>query len=416
MRSLVGGSIGNLVEWYDWYVYAAFALYFAQSFFPQGDRTAQLLNAAAVFAVGFLMRPIGGWLLGWYADRAGRRAALTLSVLMMSVGSLMIAVTPSYADVGVAAPVLLVLARLLQGLSVGGEYAASATYLSELAGARRRGLIASFQYVTLIAGQLLALGVLLILQKMLTEAELDSWGWRIPFAIGALCAVVAMFLRRGILETDSFVAVSGEERRGSIRTLLGYRRELVFVLGLTMGGSLAFYTFTTYVQKFLVNTAGWTKASATQLATLTLVVFMLLQPVFGALSDRFGRRPQLIVFGVLGVLGTVPLMTALSGVQSFAQAFLLVMAALTVLSCYTSIGGVFKAELFPANVRALGVGLPYAIGVSLFGGTAEYVALKFKAVGHETWFYWYVTACLGVALLAAIAMPDTRAHSRIIES
>ncbi len=412
---MVGGSIGNLVEWYDWYVYAAFALYFAQSFFPQGDRTAQLLNVAAVFAVGFLMRPIGGWLLGWYADRHGRRAALTLSVLMMCGGSLLIALTPSYATVGVAAPVLLILARLLQGLSVGGEYAASATYMSELAGAKHRGFVASFQYVTLIAGQLIALGVLLVLQVILTEQQLESWGWRIPFAIGALCAAVAMFLRRGILETDSFVVASRDERRGSLRVLLEYPRELVFVLGLTMGGSLAFYTFTTYVQKFLVNTAGWTKVAATQLATATLIVFMLLQPVFGALSDRFGRRPQLIVFGVLGVVGTVPLLTALSGAQTFAHAFVLVMLALTVLSCYTSIGGVFKAELFPANVRALGVGLPYAIGVSLFGGTAEYIALWLKSIGHETWFYWYVTACIGVALVVALVMPDPRKHSRITE-
>lgn len=405
--------MGNLVEWYDWYVYAAFALYFANSFFPEGDRTAQLLNVAAVFAVGFLMRPVGGWLLGRYADRHGRRAALTLSVLMMCGGSLMIALTPGYASIGVAAPALLVLARLLQGLSVGGEYAASATYLSELAGPRHRGFVASFQYVTLISGQLLALAVLLVLQATMSESALDSWGWRIPFVIGALCAVCAMFLRRGILETDSFKAEDRTEDRGSIRVLLKYPRELLLVLGLTMGGSLAFYTFTTYVQKFLVNTAGWSKASATQLATATLVGFMLMQPLFGALSDRFGRRPQLIVFGVLGTLGTVPLMHALSSVGTFGEAFLLVMAAFAVLSCYTSIGGLFKAELFPAPVRALGVGLPYAVGVSVFGGTAEYVALWLKSIGHEPWFYYYVSACMAVALTAALLMPDPRTHSRI---
>ncbi len=185
LRSVAGGTIGNLVEWFDFYVYSAFSLYFAHVFFPAGDATAQLLNTAAVFAIGFVMRPVGGWLLGVYADRRGRKAALTLSVLLMCGGSAIIALTPGYDRIGVAAPVLLVVARLLQGLSVGGEYGASATYLSEMAGRTNRGFLASFQYVTLIGGQLLALGVLLVLQATLSEADLHAWGWRIPFVVGA---------------------------------------------------------------------------------------------------------------------------------------------------------------------------------------------------------------------------------------
>lgn len=412
VKSLVGGSIGNLVEWYDFYVYSAFSLYFASAFFPKGDTTAQLLSAAAVFAVGFLMRPVGGWWLGVYADRHGRKAALSLSVLLMAGGSLLVAVCPPYASIGIAAPIILVIARLGQGLSVGGEYGASATYMSEMSKPGNRGFIASFQYVTLIAGQLLALGVLLILQRTMSEADLTEWGWRIPFFIGALGAIVALWLRRSIAETSAFEA-SSEASRGRWSRLWDHRRSALLVVGLGAGGSLAFYTFTTYMQKFLVNTAGWTKPEASLVSAGTLLVFMLIQPLFGALSDRFGRRPQLIAFGAIGVLGTVPVLTALSTAQSRFEGFALILAALTVLSCYTAISGVVKAELFPASVRALGVGLPYAVSVSLFGGTAEYVALAFKAAGNETAFYWYVTAMLGVSLTVALLLPDTRDKSLI---
>ncbi len=415
LRSIFGGSIGNLVEWYDWYVYAAFSLYFAHVFFPAGDRTAQLLNAAAVFAVGFLVRPLGGWLFGRLADRRGRRVALTASVTLMCAGSLLIAVTPGYGTIGVAAPVLLVFARLLQGLSVGGEYGTSATYLAEIAGRGHRGFYASFQYVTLIMGQLLALAVLLLLQfVLLTEAQLESWGWRIPFAIGAGFAVVAAWLRRGIDETESFAGNTAPRvQAGALRALAAHPREVLIVVGLTMGGTLAFYTYTTYMQKFLVNTVGLTRTDASLVSAATLAVFMCLQPLFGALSDRVGRRPLLLGFGILGTAFTVPLLTALGTASSVTQAFWLIMAALVIVSGYTSINAVVKAELFPVGIRALGVGLPYALAVSLFGGTAEFVALWFKAAGRESWFYWYVTGCIACSLAVYATMRETRASSRI---
>ena len=412
LKSIFGGSVGNLVEWYDWYVYSAFSLYFAKVFFPPASQTAQLLNAAAVFAVGFLMRPVGGWLMGRYADRRGRRAALSVSVLLMCFGSLMIAVTPGYARIGMASPVLLVVARLLQGLSVGGEYGASATYLSEMAGQRLRGFYSSFQYVTLISGQLLALVVLLVLQRQLGTAALEDWGWRIPFAIGAALAVAALWLRRGIEETPSFRAAtaSGEATiAGShVRDLLRYPRQVATVVGLTAGGTVAFYTFTTYAQKFLVNSAGWSKADASRISALTLVVFVLIQPVVGYISDRVGRRPVLIAFGVLGTFGTVPVLTALAATHDETRAFLLLMSALIAVSGYTAINAVVKAELFPTEIRALGVALPYAVTVALFGGTAEYIALWAKNAGHEAWFFWYVTACAAMSLAVYATMPETQ--------
>lgn len=420
LRSIFSGSVGNLVEWYDWYAYAAFSLYFAKAFFPQGDDTAQLLNTAAIFAVGFLMRPLGAWLLGRYADRRGRRAALMLSVTMMCGGSLMIALTPGYATIGVAAPILLLLARLLQGLSVGGEYGASATYLSEMATREHRGFWSSFQYVTLVMGHLLALGVLIVLQRwLLTPEQLEDWGWRIPFLIGALAAVTALWLRRNMQETDAFNASGsgasalGQRRQGTMRELMRHPRAVAAVIGLTLGGTVAFYTYTTYVHQFLVNSAGIDKQTAALVNAGTLFVYMLMQPVVGALSDRIGRRPVLIAFGVLGTLLTVPILSTLQQVDTGAQAFWLVLGALSIVSGYTAINAVVKAELFPVEIRALGVALPYALTVAIFGGTAPYVALWFKGQGIESGFYWYVTACIACSLLVYLRMPDTRLTSRI---
>jgi MFS transporter, MHS family, alpha-ketoglutarate permease len=412
IRAILIGSSGNLVEWYDFYVYAAFSLYFAKSFFPAGDQTAQLLNTAAIFAVGFLMRPIGAWLFGWLADRHGRRISLTASVLLMCFGSALIAVTPVYDSIGVAAPAILLIARMIQGLSLGGEYGTSATYLSEMATSRHRGFYSSFQYVTLVGGQLTAMLVLIILQKLvLTPAELEAWGWRIPFAIGAMLALIAFVMRRDLRETEQFAKAKRHE--GSLAVLMQHKREVAIVVGLTMGGTLAFYTFTTYMQKFLVNTAGFPKDTATVISASALFVYMLMQPVIGALSDIVGRRPVLVAFGVLGTLLTVPILRELALVREPFAAFLLMFGGLAIVSCYTAINAVVKAELFPTSIRALGVGFPYALTVALFGGTAEWIALWLKQAGHEEYFFWYVTGAIALSLIVYATMRDTRDHSTI---
>ncbi|WP_044172175.1 MFS family transporter [Phytobacter massiliensis] len=401
--AIIGASSGNLVEWFDFYVYSFCSLYFAHIFFPSGNTTTQLLQTAGVFAAGFLMRPIGGWLFGRIADRHGRKTSMLISVCMMCVGSLVIACLPGYDTIGTWAPALLLLARLFQGLSVGGEYGTSATYMSEVAVEGRKGFYASFQYVTLIGGQLLALLVVVALQQILDDASLRAWGWRIPFAIGAALAIVALWLRRQLDETSQ-KEVRTLKEAGSLKGLWRNRRAFIMVLGFTAGGSLSFYTFTTYMQKYLVNTTGMHANVASVVMTAALFVFMLIQPAIGALSDRIGRRASMLCFGGLAALFTVPILTALQHVNSPWAAFALVMAALVIVSFYTSISGILKAEMFPAQVRALGVGLSYAVANALFGGSAEYVALSLKSMGIETAFFWYVTLLCALAFIVSLML------------
>jgi MHS family alpha-ketoglutarate permease-like MFS transporter len=402
--AIIGASSGNLVEWFDFYVYSFCSIYFAASFFPKGDATTQLLNTAGVFAAGFLMRPIGGWFFGRIADKLGRKRAMLISISMMCGGSLVIACLPTYASIGAAAPFLLLVARLFQGLSVGGEYGTNATYMSEVAIRGERGFLASFQYVTLIGGQLLAVLVIVILQALLSDAELRAWGWRIPFFIGALSAVVSLFLRRSLHETSTDASRKRKDA-GTLAALIKYRGVFITVVGYTAGGSLIFYTFTTYMQKYLVNTAHMSAKTSSTIMTGALFVYMLLQPVFGALSDRIGRRNSMIAFGVLATVGTYPLLTALGNVTSPWAAFGLIVVALAIVSLYTSISGLIKAEVFPPEVRALGVGLSYAVANAVFGGTAEYVALWMKQGGNESMFYVYVCVMMAIGLFFSWRIP-----------
>jgi MHS family alpha-ketoglutarate permease-like MFS transporter len=403
------GSAGNMVEWYDWFVYASFATYFAGAFFPHGNPTAQMMNTAGIFAVGFFMRPVGGWLLGRVGDRRGRKAALTLTVTLMSASAVLIAVAPTYAVAGYGGALVLLVARLLQGLSVGGEYAASATYLTEASDPRRRGFASSFQYVSMTAGQIVGLGLQILLQRTMSDDALHSYGWRIPFVIGALGAAVVFYLRRSMLETEVYEAdASGGQERGTLRALWAHKREALLVMALTMGGTVAYYTYTTYLTKYLSNSAGLPKRTATLVSFTALIVFACLQPLAGRLSDRIGRRPLLITFAIGSTLLTVPIMTLLKHAGSFWPALGLSLLALVVVTGYTSINACVKAELFPTGVRALGVALPYALANALFGGTAEYVALWFKNAGVESGFFWYVAACAAVSLIVYITMRETR--------
>lgn len=413
LKNILGGSAGNFVEWFDWFAYSAFAIYFSKVFFPSGDQTAQLLGTAAIFAVGFIARPVGALVFGMYADRAGRRAALTLSVAMMCGGSLLIALIPT--GLGLLSPLLLLCARVLQGLSVGGEYGASATYITEMAERTQRGMWSGFLYVTLTGGQLAALLLLVLLQGVLTDEQLYAWGWRIPFVVGALLAVVVWWIRRGIHETSSFNrAAASVARRGRPWAVFAeYPRETLTVMALTAAGGLGFYTYTAYMQKLLVNSAGFDKAVASQVVTWLLAIFVFLPPLAGWIADRVGHRRTLLAsFGGLALV-SVPVLSAIATATSPYAAFGLALVPLVLLSGYCGLSAVFKAELYPAHVRALGVAVPYAIAQAIFGGNAETTALYLKQIGHEAAFFWIVAGMMLVGLVATLRLRETRDQSLI---
>ena len=412
--SIMGGSAGNLVEWYDWFAYASFAIYFAPVFFPKENPTAQLLSTATIFAVGFIMRPIGAWVMGRFSDSRGRKAGLTLSVALMFSGSMLMAVAPTYASAGLMGPATLVIARMVQGLSLGGEYGASATYLSEMAPKANRGFWASFQYMTLIGGQLCAIAVAVILQGFLSEAQLTAWGWRIPFVIGAILALSVYLLRRRLAETPTFENQAVDRPVSTARLLWReHRRESILVAMLSAGGGLGAYTYTSYMQKYLFNTVGFDKATATYIVAAALLWFTAMQPVFGALADRFGRKPMLLLFGIGGAIAAIPVFMTMEQVTSPVMAALLLLVPLTLQSGYSANNALVKAELFPAHIRGLGVALPYAIGNAIFAGTVEMVALALKGAGLERWFYLYVALVIAMAGVATLLLPETRERSLI---
>ncbi|GGX08553.1 MFS transporter [Streptomyces noursei] len=414
LRQLAAASIGNAVEWYDWYAYSFLAVYFADQIFPKGagNSLVPLLSTFAVFAVGFFMRPIGGLLMGAVADRRGRRAALTLTILLMGGGSLLVALTPTYAATGVLAPIVLVVARLVQGLSVGGEFAASTTFLVESAGPGRRGLFASFQYVSTTAGQLLAAGTGALLAALLTEDQMGRWGWRIAFLLGALLSLLGLWIRRGARETltqdpDAAGAGTGRSagRPGLFEGLRRYPRQSLLICGITAGGTIAYYTWTTYLPTYAQVNAGFDKGDALTVGTLSLAFFALLQPLGGLLSDRIGRKPMLLVFALGFAVSAVPLLHLVT--DAFVSLLLVQCAGMVLLTGYTSIAAAVNAELFPARVRAAGIGFPYSLTVALFGGTAPYVGTWFKQAGHPDLFPWYVAVICLVSFFVYLALPET---------
>ncbi|EPA1108399.1 MFS transporter, partial [Campylobacter coli] len=374
IRSIVAASSGNLVEWFDFYIYAFTATYFAHTFSTSDNPIVQQINAFGVFAAGFFMRPIGSWLFGSLADKVGRKKSMVVSVVLMALGSFMIAALPSKDVVGDFAIILLLLARLIQGLSVGGEYGIAATYLSELATEGKRGFYSSFQYVTLIGGQLLAVASISIMLFFFSIDEMKDYAWRILFVVGGILALGSLLVRK--VMNESATQIHKHEDRGTLKALFTSSwKQFLMVLGITAGGSLAFYTITTYTKTFMEN-SGMDKTLVNNLFLGALFILMIIQPLFGYIGDKIGHKRSLIIFCILAFVGIYPIFNLISSnAQSNASlVFILVVLLFIILSFYTSVAGIFKAKLFPEHVRALGTGLGYAISNAIFGGSAPWVA------------------------------------------
>ncbi|EID18186.1 arabinose efflux permease family protein [Mycolicibacterium phlei RIVM601174] len=413
----IRGSSGNLVEWYDVYIYTVFAPYFESQFFDESEKNSTVY-VYAIFAITFVMRPVGSWFFGRFADRRGRRAALTVSVTVMAACSMVVALVPSQAHIGAAAAVILILARLVQGFATGGEYGTSATYMSEAATRERRGFFSSFQYVTLVGGHVLAQLTLLVVDAFLNDDQMHEFGWRIGFAIGGVAAVVVYWLRRTMDESLSEdvieAATTGADTgAGSIRELLTrYWRPLLLCFLITMGGTVAFYTYSVNAPAIVKSTYQGSM-TGTWLNLFGLIFLMLLQPVGGLISDRVGRKPLLVWFGVGGLVYTYVLITYLPETRSPLVTFLLVAVGYVILTGYTSINALVKSELFPAHVRALGVGLGYAMANSIFGGTAPMIYQAMKARDQVPLFIGYVTVCIAVSLVVYVFFLKNKAETHL---
>lgn len=407
IRGIVGAASGNLVEWFDFYIYAVFAAYFTKALTaPDMDSGTQAIYVWGVFAASFFMRPIGSWVFGRIADKHGRKKSMVISICLMAVSSFLFAALPTYEQVGMAAPFLLLLVRLLQGLSVGGEYGAVATYMSELGLKGQRGFFASFQYVTLSGGQLLASLLGVIMLAFLSEQQLLDGGWRIPFVIGGIAAIISLLARSRLEETLSSED-SDKEESGSLSELFkNHWKTFLLVVGYTSAGSLTFYVITVYSKTYLTN-MGVDSKTVGFIMTASLFIFMLAQPVFGAISDRIGRRAAMLAFSGTMAIFIYPVMVIWMPHFSYSPLMvaLLLIFLMMLLSFYTSISGLVKAEMFPPHVRALGVGFSNAVGNAIFGGSAPSVALQFKAAGIESTFFLYVIVMLVICFLCSFKLP-----------
>lgn len=410
--SIIAASSGNLVEWYDFYIYAFTAHYFAHKFSGSSNPTIALLSAFGVFALGFLMRPIGSWLFGSLADKIGRKQSMVYSVILMALGSFLLAALPTKETVGDIAILLLLIVRLIQGLSVGGEYGIVATYLSELGNKGHKGFYSSFQYVTLIGGQLLAVFSAVIMEIVFSQQQLENYGWRMLFVFAGILALLSLFIRHNMHDTIQDTSANTEAEitvppvKGTLKELWKFKKSFLLVLGFTAGGSLCFYTFTTYTKTFMINTTGFSSQTANYIMLASLFCYMLFQPIFGAIGDKVGRKNLLILFSILGAVFSYPILAMLGQAKSPVIAFFIITFSLIILTFYTSVAGIIKAELFPTQVRALGTGLSYAISNTIFGGTAPYIALQFKKYNMESGFFIYIIVMLLFCLVIARLLPN----------
>jgi MHS family alpha-ketoglutarate permease-like MFS transporter len=418
---LLGAGVGNTLEWYDWSVYAIFAPFFATQFFVGASPTAALLSTLAVFAVGFIMRPIGGFFFGWLADRRGRRFSMTASMLLMAAGSLVIGVAPNHTHIGIWAAVILVAARLSQGLAHGGEIAASYTYIAEIAPPARRGLWSTSLYVSVTVGIVLATLIGAGITSSLGNDAIENWAWRVPFLVGGLLGLVGLYLRKTLPETEAFTAEakstgdghepSHQSTRDLLRGLAANKVSLARIVGLTLGVTVVYYTWAIGISGFAISTKNVSTSGALWASVIANLFFMLTLPVWGLLSDRYGRKPIFVTFSIAFIVLPYPLFEALD--DSPVRLALVMMVALFFLGAFVGIMPAYFAELFPTAVRASGIGVPYSFIVAIFGGTAPYLLTSLAGKDLQWMFVLYTVVLAVIGLITTLFTPETKGRALI---
>ena len=405
----MAGAVGHLLEWFDWSIYGLTASVFAAQFFVSTEPLVPLISAFAVYAVGFAMRPIGAIVLGSYADRAGRRQSLSISILIMAVSSLLIGLLPSYSSIGLLAPLLLLTARLAQGFSSGGEFGASAAFLVEYAGPGRRGLAGAFQQSTVGLGALAAAFLAALLSNLMAPEAFSSWGWRIPFIVGGLFGFYGLYLRKSIPDTPVFQSLEDGQTIAAhpVReTFTKYPRQVAQVIGLICGSTLTYYVWLNYMPTFANKVTGIPLATALTVQTIGLVVFVVALPFCGILADKVGRKPVMATFAIAMLIATAPLLNGIT--NTFESVLLVTIVGVFFQAVWGGASVTAMTELFPARIRTTGVSVPYSLTVALFGGTAPLIATYLVANEQRGLLPIYIMSLLVVVLLTIFTLPETR--------
>ncbi|MDT7553141.1 MAG: transporter, family, alpha-ketoglutarate permease [Pseudonocardiales bacterium] len=417
-HTLFGIGSGNAMEWFDWGVYTTFTPFFASQFFHSGDAVSDVLNTLVVFAAGFLARPFGGWLFGWIADKRGRKLSMAMTVATAAVGSVAIGICPNYATIGIAASVVLVLARLAQGLAHGGELPSAQTYIAETAPKERRGLWSSLIYFSGTIGQLAGTLLAALLSSALSKEAMTSFGWRIPFLVGGVFGLYALYMRLRMSETEVFAETvvhddptatnaPAERTKGTIwQTIKEHPRLLLQVIGITAGATVLYYAWAISAPAYAINVLHAPATSALWAGVAAQVVFLIVLPIWGVVSDRFGRKPVLLAAFVGMAVLNIPLNAMLNA--SPWSLFFAMSIALVFLGAFSSVGPAVYAEIFPTRIRATGLAVPYSIAVALFGGTAPYLQTYLASHSMTSVFVWYGVVLGVLSGLVVLTLPETK--------
>ncbi|MBI3628559.1 MAG: MFS transporter [Candidatus Rokubacteria bacterium] len=408
---IVAGTIGNVIEWYDFAVYAYFAPTIGALFFPSDVPNRSLLLSFGVFGVGFFMRPLGGFFFGHHGDRRGRRNALAATIILMGVSTFLIGILPPYGRIGILAPIALLLLRMAQGFSAGGEWAGVAAFLVEYARPDRRGLTGSWQQVSVGAGFLLGSAVATVLTSTMAPATLLGWGWRLPFLFGLVIAVVGLYLRLGLEDTPRFRAIeeTGQIARAPIaEAFSAHRRGLLTVVGFTVSGTVGYYVFLAYFPTYVSVVLGLPMREASLINTIGLVVFIALIPLVGALSDRVGRKPLLLAHAAGCAILGYPLFLMMEATRSFGVILAAQLAGIALEALFSGPAPAAYAEIFPTRIRYTAISVPYNLAVAAFGGTAPFIATYLVATtGNHLSFTYYLVAAGVVSFLVYLTLAET---------